>query len=131
MGTKLLIDCPKCSKRMRIPVNYVGTVGCPKCKFQFDKIPKLDSETIDEEEPEKTNRCTYCGEINEVVSGFTGYYRCKHCGYDVLTLEQSEKIKQRQETRINHWTFRNSERIIFLIGFIITCVYIVFELSNY
>lgn len=131
MGTKILTDCPKCSKRMRIPINYVGTVGCPKCKFQFDKIPKLDSETIDEEEPEKTNRCTYCGEINEVVSGFTGYYRCKHCGYDVLTLEQSEKIKQRQETRINHWTFRNSERIIFLIGFIITCVYIVFELSNY
>ncbi len=131
MGTKILTDCPKCSNRMRIPINYVGTASCPKCKFQFDKISKLDSETIDEEEPEKTNRCTYCGEINEVVSGFTGYYRCKHCGYDVLTLEQSEKIKQRQETRINHWTFRNSERIIFLIGFIITCVYIVFELSNY
>ena len=79
MGTKILTDCPKCSKRMRIPINYVGTVRCPKCKFQFDKISKLDSETIEEEKPEKTNRCTYCGEINEVVSGFTGYYRCKHC----------------------------------------------------
>ena len=131
MGTKILTDCPKCSKRMRIPINYVGTVRCPKCKFQFEKISKLDSETIEEEKPEKINRCTYCGEINEVVSGFTGYYRCKHCGYDVLTLEQSEKIKHRQETRINHWTFRYSERIIFLIGFIIICVYIVFELSNY
>ena len=131
MGTKILIDCPKCSKRMRIPINYVGTVGCPKCKFQFDKIPKSDSETIDEEEPENTITCTYCGGINEVVRGFTGYYRCKHCGYDVLTLEQSEKIKQRQERRINHWTFRYNGRINFLIGFIITCVYIGFELSNY
>ena len=131
MGTKILIDCPKCSKRMRIPINYVGTVGCPKCKFQFDKIPKSDSETIDEEEPEKTNTCTYCGGIYEVVRGFTGYYRCKHCGFDVLTLEQSEKIKQRQERRINHWTFRYNGRINFLIGFIITCVYIGFELSNY
>ena len=124
MGTKILTDCPKCSKRMRIPINYIGTLRCPKCKFQFDKIPKLDPETIDEEEPEKTNRCTYCGEINEVVSGFTGYYRCKHCGYDVLTLEQSEKIKERQERRINHWTFRYNGRIKFLIEVIIACGFI-------
>lgn len=131
MGSDILTDCPKCSKRMRIPINYVGTVRCPKCKFQFDKITKLDSETIDEEKPEKTNTCTNCGGINGVESGLNGYYRCKHCGYDVLTLEQSEKIKQRQERRINNWTFRYNGRVNFLIGFIITCVYIGYELSNY
>ena len=89
---------------MRIPINYVGTVRCPKCKFQFDKISKLDSETIDEEKPEKTNTCTNCGGINGVESGLNGYYRCKHCGYDVLTLEQSEnfegliKFRRKDET---------------------------------
>ena len=85
MGTKLLIDCPKCSKRMRIPVNYVGTVGCPKCKFQFDKIPKSDSETIDEEKPDKTNTCIHCGAENDVNSTIPenyNYFRCRSCDFD-------------------------------------------------
>jgi len=85
MGTKILIDCPKCSKRMRIPINYVGTVGCPKCKFQFDKIPKSDSETIDEEKPDKTNTCIHCGAENDVNSTIPenyDYFRCRSCDFD-------------------------------------------------
>ena len=85
MGTKLLIDCPKCSKRMRITVNYVGTVVCPKCNFQFDKIPKSDSETIDEEKPDKTNTCIHCGAENDVHSTIPeiyGYFRCRSCDFD-------------------------------------------------
>lgn len=85
MGTKLLIDCPKCSKRMRIPVNYVGTVGCPKCKFQFNRIPKSDSETIDEEKPDKTNICIHCGTENDVHATIPenyGYFRCRSCDFD-------------------------------------------------
>lgn len=85
MGTKILTDCPKCSKRMRIPINYVGTVGCPKCKFQFDKIPKSDSETIDEEKPDKTNTCIHCGaenDVNSTISENYDYFRCRSCDFD-------------------------------------------------
>ena len=135
MGTKLQIDCPKCSKRMRIPVKYVGAVRCPKCKFQFDKISKSDSESnadgtvdkisksvsesIDDKTPNKTTTCTHCGGNNEVESGLTDYYRCKHCDYDVLTLEQSEIIKQQQEKRSQHWMNRYSIEISFLIPVIL------------
>ena len=85
MGTKILTDCPKCSKRMKIPINYVGTVRCPKCKFQFDKIPKSDSKTIDEEKPDKTNTCIHCGAENEVhpnIPGKYDYFRCRSCDFD-------------------------------------------------
>ena len=85
MGSDILTDCPKCSKRMRIPINYVGTVRCPKCKFQFDKIPKSDSETIDEEKPDKTNTCIHCGAENDVNSTIPenyDYFRCRSCDFD-------------------------------------------------
>ena len=70
---------------MRIPINYVGTVRCPKCKFQFDKISKLDSETIEEEKPEKTNTCIHCGAENDVNSTTPenyDYIRCRSCDFD-------------------------------------------------
>ena len=98
MGTKILIDCPKCSNRMRIPINYVGTVRCPKCKFQFDKIPKLDPETIDEEEPEKTNTCIHCGAENDVNSTIPenyNYFRCRSCDFDSPISPKVGKTKQK------------------------------------
>ena len=85
MGTKILTDCPKCSKRMKIPINYVGTVKCPKCKFQFDKIPKSDSDTMDEEKPDKTNTCIHCGAENEFHPNIPekyDYFRCRSCDFD-------------------------------------------------
>ena len=99
MGTKLLIDCPKCSKRMRIPVNYVGTIGCPKCKFQFDKIPKSDSETIDEEKTDKTNTCIHCGAKNDVNSTIPenyNYFRCRSCNFDSPISPKVGKTKQKK-----------------------------------
>ena len=121
MGTKLLIDCPKCSKRMRISANYFGAVRCPNCKFQFDKISKSDHESIGDENPDKTTTCTHCGGKNEIESGLTDYYRCQHCDYDVLTLEQSEKVKQQQEKRSQHWMNRYHGEIRFLIPIILGC----------
>ena len=85
MGTKLLIDCPKCSKRMRIPVNYFGAVRCPKCKFQFDKISKSDPESIVDEKPDKTNTCIHCGaenDVNSTIPGNYDYFRCRSCDFD-------------------------------------------------
>ena len=85
MGTKLLIDCPKCSKRMRIPVNYFGAVRCPKCKFQFDKVSKSDPESIGGEKTDKTNTCIHCGAENDVNSTIPenyDYFRCRSCDFD-------------------------------------------------
>lgn len=98
MGNKILIECPKCSKRMRIPVNYVGTVGCPKCKFQFDKIPKSDSETIDEEKPDKTNTCIHCGaenDLNSTIPENYDYFRCRSCDFDSPISPKVGKIIQK------------------------------------
>lgn len=121
MGSKILIDCPKCSKRMRIPISYFGVVRCPKCKFQFDKVSKSDSESIDDEISDNTTTCTHCGGKNKVESGLTDYYRCQHCDYDVLTLEQSEKVKQQQEKRSQHWMNLYHGEIRFLIQIILGC----------
>ena len=85
MGTKLLIDCPKCSKRMRISANYFGAVRCPKCKFQFDKISKSDSESIGDEKPDKINTCIHCGaenDVNSTISENYDYFRCRSCDFD-------------------------------------------------
>lgn len=83
---------------MRIPVNYVGTVGCPKCKFQFDKIPKSDSETIDEEKPDKTNTCIHCGaenDLNSTIPENYDYFRCRSCDFDSPISPKVGKIIQK------------------------------------
>ena len=106
MGTKILTDCPKCSKRMRIPINYVGTVRCPKCKFQFDKISKLDSETIEEEKPEKTNTCIHCGaenDVNSTIPGNYDYFRCRSCDFDSPLSPKVGKTIQKNPW-LNHFT---------------------------
>ena len=98
MGTKLLIDCPKCSKRMRISANYSGAVRCPKCKFQFDKISKSDSESIGDEKPDKINTCIHCGAENDVNSTIPenyNYFRCRSCDFDSPISPKVGKTKQK------------------------------------
>ena len=28
--------CPSCDRRLRVPKNYSGSVGCPECETKFD-----------------------------------------------------------------------------------------------
>ena len=104
MGTKILTDCPKCSKRMRIPINYVGTVRCPKCKFQFDKIPKSDPESVVDEKPDKTNTCIHCGaenDVNSTVSENYDYFRCRSCDFDSpISPEVGKTIQKKSWFRV-------------------------------
>ena len=32
-----LIDCPRCQKRLRVPVDYSGRLSCPSCSKAFDR----------------------------------------------------------------------------------------------
>ncbi|RJU85291.1 MAG: hypothetical protein DWC02_06665 [Candidatus Poseidoniales archaeon] len=70
---------------MRISANYFGAVRCPKCKFQFDKISKSDSESIGDEKADKINTCIHCGaenDVNSTVSENYDYFRCRSCDFD-------------------------------------------------
>ena len=83
---------------MRIPVNYFGAVRCPKCKFQFDKISKSDSESIVDEKPDKTNTCIHCGAENDLNSSIPenyNYFRCRSCDFDSPISPKVGKTKQK------------------------------------
>ena len=70
---------------MRISANYFGAVRCPKCKFQFDKISKSDSESIGDEKADKINTCIHCGaenDVNSTISENYDYFRCRSCDFD-------------------------------------------------
>ena len=36
-GDVALIDCPRCQKRLRVPVDYSGRLTCPSCSKAFDR----------------------------------------------------------------------------------------------
>lgn len=43
MNNNIVIICPKCSKRMTIPVSYIGRIGeCPYCdqEIELNAIPR-------------------------------------------------------------------------------------------
>ena len=84
--------CPSCSRTLRIPGDYSGTVRCPDCseKFQveaeetFDIDDELDS--IEEVEPlekiveEKVEiSCPECPSKLRVPSDYKGSVRCPQC----------------------------------------------------
>ena len=119
----LLINCPKCSNRILVPKDYIGTARCPKCKFEFEKSSSTEPEVLEDEE--NFEICTHCGGENKIEMDLEGLYRCKFCDYDVPTSRQSAKVRKEQERRMNHWSAKNLSGILKLIGFIIMCLFII------
>ena len=87
------IACPQCDRRLRVPVSYSGTVGCPDCghKFAVEPEPALSEVEEDENEdvvlsepdeptPEKIEvGCPACSQTLRIPSSYEGSVRCPSC----------------------------------------------------
>ena len=49
------VSCPACDRRLRVPVSYAGTIGCPDCGHKFaveasTTPPPVSSKPVEEED---------------------------------------------------------------------------------
>ena len=44
------VSCPECNRRLRVPVAYEGSVGCPDCSHKFGVVPEQIERPQEEEE---------------------------------------------------------------------------------
>lgn len=89
------ISCPECDRRLRVPVNYSGSVGCPDCstKFTVDGTPEEPEpsvpETPDEPNEPEVNipskdgkldiACPDCSQSLRIPASYEGSVRCPAC----------------------------------------------------
>ncbi len=94
------VTCPECQRRLRVPVTYSGSVGCPDCSSKFEvepagelseTQPTLTSPSPEEHhtDPEPTVveakdgkreiGCPSCEQTLRVPSSYLGSVRCPAC----------------------------------------------------
>ena len=44
--TMLLVDCPNCNKRLRVPETYSGRITCANCKKVFERQNKQNQNNL-------------------------------------------------------------------------------------
>ena len=44
--TMLLVDCPNCNKRLRVPEKYSGRITCANCKKVFERQNKQNQNNL-------------------------------------------------------------------------------------
>lgn len=44
--TMLLVDCPNCNKRLRVPETYSGRITCGNCKKVFERQDKQNQNNL-------------------------------------------------------------------------------------
>ena len=90
---KIQISCPECSRQLRIPSNYSGSVRCPDCEHSFeveekkDPSREIEQETIEETESiqEEINdgkvqvSCPDCSQTLRIPESYSGSVRCPAC----------------------------------------------------
>ena len=81
---KVEISCPECSRQLRIPQNYSGTVKCPDCSNSFEVDDTI--EEIEEEETVETLNdgkieisCPECRQSLRIPNSYEGSVRCPSC----------------------------------------------------
>ena len=85
---KIEISCPVCSRQLRVPENYQGSVRCPDCSHSFE----VGSEDIDEEEVQEEEEliennndgkveisCPECSQSLRIPESYDGSVRCPSC----------------------------------------------------
>mgnify|MGYP001257002886 CR=1 FL=1 len=98
---KIQVSCPECSRQLRVPMNYSGSVRCPDCNHNFDVEGEQDEP---DEEPETTEEdsidenvehddiqekevddgktevaCPECSQTLRIPSSYSGSVRCPAC----------------------------------------------------
>ena len=94
---KIQIACPECSRQLRIPSNYSGSVRCPDCEHSFEVEEKKDptreieqnivEQESNEEEPIEENindgkiqvSCPDCTQTLRIPESYSGSVRCPAC----------------------------------------------------
>ncbi|MDG1549567.1 MAG: hypothetical protein P8Q94_05920, partial [Candidatus Poseidoniaceae archaeon] len=84
---KVEISCPECSRQLRVPQNYSGTVKCPDCANSFEVDDSTEEiEEIEEEEIVETPNdgkieisCPDCSQSLRIPSSYEGSVRCPSC----------------------------------------------------
>ncbi|MEC7256061.1 MAG: hypothetical protein VXV76_05570 [Candidatus Thermoplasmatota archaeon] len=83
---KIEVGCPECSRQLRVPENYEGTVRCPDCSHSFEVGPVID----DDDEPDDTDdtkpndgkieiSCPECSQSLRIPESYDGSVRCPSC----------------------------------------------------
>ena len=90
---KVEISCPECSRQLRIPSNYSGSVRCPDCEHSFeveekkDPTREIEQDKIDEKDSieEQINdgkvqvSCPDCSQTLRIPESYSGSVRCPAC----------------------------------------------------
>ena len=83
---KIEVGCPECSRQLRVPENYEGTVRCPDCSHSFEVGPVID----DDDEPDDNDdtepndgkieiSCPECSQSLRIPESYDGSVRCPSC----------------------------------------------------
>ena len=91
------VSCPACDRRLRVPVSYAGTIGCPDCGHKFaveaSAAPpstisasqqEADEVEVVNEQPEPLPAkieigCPKCSQTLRIPRSYEGSVRCPAC----------------------------------------------------
>ena len=100
---KIQIECPECSRQLRVPANYTGSVRCPDCnhnfdveqeqedieeeleEFEVDAVEDTVEQQVEQEEEQEINdgktevACPECSQTLRIPSSYSGSVRCPAC----------------------------------------------------
>ena len=86
---KIEIACPICSRQLRVPENYEGSVRCPDCAQSFDvgleEEAAQEEATKEEEDVKEPNdgkkeiSCPDCSQSLRIPDSYQGSVRCPAC----------------------------------------------------
>ena len=89
--TKIEIGCPVCSRQLRVPENYSGSVKCPDCSNSFTVDPTSEddgnadgNENVEEVVQQKSDgkveiSCPECSQSLRIPESYDGSVRCPSC----------------------------------------------------
>ena len=91
------VSCPECDRRLRVPVSYAGSVGCPDCSHKFAVAASAaspsnktssqgeeDEVEVVDEQPEPLPAkieigCPECAQTLRIPRSYEGSVRCPAC----------------------------------------------------
>jgi uncharacterized Zn-finger protein len=88
------ISCPECDRRLRVPVAYEGSGGCPDCSTKFTvepenpKVEEVDNPTERDSRKEASSGsndgkielgCPDCQQTLRIPASYQGSVRCPAC----------------------------------------------------
>lgn len=84
---KIEIGCPVCSRQLRVPENYEGTVKCPDCSHSFEVGTQEDATSIQDEAVDDDQKddgkveisCPECSQSLRIPKSYDGSVRCPSC----------------------------------------------------